>query len=292
MFKSIGGLKNPFATGGGGQSSLNLLVGRKKFPAFEVVTEPVVIRASDLSKVTSLKDIKVYANVASKPSSAVKSIFSPVQKSFNVSTTRTDVINTSVQRQSMIPKASLFVSNRSGVRSVQSSALSQVQGQAAAQAQSQVQVNVQAQAQAQVQRQAQRSVSIQKQIQIQKQITTVKNIYGVEPEKEKKAGGFDVFVRKKGVFQKANFGALGKSQAINFGARIVAGSSAASFKVLASASPAEPRGNIFTDLSRFYKKGETFIEKNQFRINTPGELSEITFKGLTSARSKKRIFGV
>lgn len=108
---------------------------------------------------------------------------------------------------------------------------------------------------------------------------------------ESRVPGFDVFVRVGGVFRKVNKGALSESAALGLGARRVEGSSAATFKVLRSRGLARDGTDGFFGRrkNRFYqrlsKSGEVLnIEKTRFRINSPGELFEITRKGLDKLR--------
>jgi hypothetical protein len=104
--------------------------------------------------------------------------------------------------------------------------------------------------------------------------------------------GFNVFVRQKGVFKQINFEPLSKGGALGLGAGVVGGSALASFKIAPSGTSAKKKGgSIFgADLSQFYTRGNVFIEKNAFRINTPGELREITYKGIASNKNKRSFF--
>jgi hypothetical protein len=119
----------------------------------------------------------------------------------------------------------------------------------------------------------------------------------IKPPKAGKIGeifgeGYDVLVRKKGIFEKINTEPLSKGGAFGLGASIVGGSALASFKIKPAGAPAKKKGSLFApvDMNNFYNKSGVFIEKNTFRINTPGELKEITFKGISSQKRKK-IFG-
>lgn len=103
----------------------------------------------------------------------------------------------------------------------------------------------------------------------------------------RKVSGYDVFVRKKGKFQRVNIGALSKTEALNLGAFKVGTSASASFKIepsrLGSQQTFKGRG-LFQD---FYKKGNIFIEKRERRIKSAGEKQEITMKGLQAQKFKK-----
>lgn len=119
--------------------------------------------------------------------------------------------------------------------------------------------------------------------------------FDYKSKKENFVEGFDVFVRTRGKFRKVNRGALDKITALSIGARITAGTSAATFKVQKSNREAKRTKDVFYERvadrfrTKVSKKGDVlFIEKNRFRINTPGELQEITFKGI--AAQTKELF--
>lgn len=109
--------------------------------------------------------------------------------------------------------------------------------------------------------------------------------------KDTAKAGFDVFIRRKGVFQKINTAPLSKAGAFALGSYKAETTSAATFKVLpskraASGLYAGPSGS----LSNFYRKNGAFIEKPGKRINTAGEKREIPGKSLflTSFKPKRR----
>lgn len=104
--------------------------------------------------------------------------------------------------------------------------------------------------------------------------------------------GYDVFLKRRGVFKRVNQNPLPKNQAFNFGSYKTETTSAATFKV----TPSNRAGLKFYNgpsgsPGNFYRKGNVFIEKRNRRINTFGELREITFKNPKSifkfGRSKK-----
>ena len=106
---------------------------------------------------------------------------------------------------------------------------------------------------------------------------------------KKKRGvlGFDVFVKTKGEFLKANPLSLSEEQAFNLGASRVAKTSSASFKVVPSGTEAIGRFDLKVDKDQFRQSKRTpgvVVEKSRYRINTPGELREITFKGIATKR--------
>lgn len=96
------------------------------------------------------------------------------------------------------------------------------------------------------------------------------------------SGEFGVSVRRGGVFRSVG-GGLSLRDALRRGQGVVRGSAAASFMVTRG-------GRVVNVLapSGFYSKKGVLIERNKFRINTPGELKEISSVGV----SKKRKRGV
>ncbi|MCP4648874.1 MAG: hypothetical protein GY853_02165 [PVC group bacterium] len=114
--------------------------------------------------------------------------------------------------------------------------------------------------------------------------------------KRSKGSAYDVLVRRKGIFKKANIKPLTKQSAINFGTYKVGATAAATFKlapVFGKATTQPLKGNI----SHFYRKKGLFIEKKEKRIKrySIGELQEITFKGIRASKNKRKkkkgIFG-
>lgn len=115
---------------------------------------------------------------------------------------------------------------------------------------------------------------------------------GLKPQRQ--PTGFDVFVRKKGVFYKANVKPLEKSQALSFGAYRTSTTASATFQIRPSQTPG--LGKFFGGggfLNNFYSAKQspnTYIQKRSKRIGTPGEKYEITYKGLYTKRTKARLF--
>ena len=116
----------------------------------------------------------------------------------------------------------------------------------------------------------------------------------------KKRNAFDVYIRQKGKFTKLNKKPLPKNKALNFGADIVDESSAVSFQIKKS----KKKTSMIDDFSFLYnhkfrnkknkskiKENPVFIEKNKFRIDTPGELKDITAKGIMKNRRKGLLKG-
>lgn len=163
--------------------------------------------------------------------------------------------------------------------------------------------------------QVQNQAQIQAQIQNQAQITTQKQVFNnvipklkapifnppritpniIIPPPIKLGGlkavttgpaGFNVFTRIKGKFTRANIKPLSETEAINYGAFRVGTTSQATFKIAPAGTTATGIFKGQGNLSDFYKKGNLYIEKKERRIKSPGELREITFKGIASKRSK------
>lgn len=105
--------------------------------------------------------------------------------------------------------------------------------------------------------------------------------------------GFDIWIRKKGKFQKLNTkGSLSREEALFEGARAVDTTPAASFKITPSRDPVMSRGKGLVNLAvldKFYQKDEVFIEKQKYRINTMGEVEGISRLG-QMARSAGSFF--
>jgi hypothetical protein len=114
-------------------------------------------------------------------------------------------------------------------------------------------------------------------------------VFTSKPSPRERVGqGFDVFARVRGNFEKINVNPLSRSDALNLGGFRADTTAVATFRVQ------EAKGGIkdtFTsykfNTNKFYKKNEMFIEKNKYRIDSLGELGEITAKG---GRKKRSVF--
>jgi hypothetical protein len=208
-------------------------------------------------------------------------------------------INTE-QAQAPVQKTFSIIDQRQ--KQGQGQGLSQRQRQA--QGLEQGQVIIQSQAQVQEQAQSQAQVQVQAQAQIQKQLTkqnTKQNIIQEqtpEPNKpkpkvlfgntkeERKQELVTIKVRRKGIFETVGtetntMKAQAKAQ------MIVENTAAASFKL-------EKQGRALSDLqigsefSPSKKEKGVYIQKNKFRINTPGEKSEITAKGIFANKQNNK----
>lgn len=109
--------------------------------------------------------------------------------------------------------------------------------------------------------------------------------------RNKFSGGNDpvsLLVRERGAFvEKGLFS--GVSEALSAGKRIVGGSSSASFKIVGSGGVFSPAGQL-GDRFAFSKRDRgVIVEKSKFRISSPGELREITFKGVRASSVKRRV---
>jgi len=113
----------------------------------------------------------------------------------------------------------------------------------------------------------------------------------VRTGKKRNGQGFDVLIRERGKWVKANTTPIRSlSEAQSFGRFTIGRTPQASFQTEKSKSRVKPVSfSTKTDPRKFYRKGTVFIEKNKYRINTQGELSGITFKGL-QAQSLKSNF--
>lgn len=114
--------------------------------------------------------------------------------------------------------------------------------------------------------------------------TTPRDKKSKDPFDDEFFSGFDVFVKRKGKFEKFNQkGSLSKEDALMFGALEVDRSPSASFKLVESSSPMAigSRSKIKNKmlLDHFYEKEGTFIEKSKYRIDTPEEVRGISHLG-------------
>lgn len=105
--------------------------------------------------------------------------------------------------------------------------------------------------------------------------------------------GFDTFLKIRGTFRKQNPRPLHRSTALALGAHLADRASPATFKVVQARKPATGKKRK-PNLRKFRKpvrKGRTisgsplWIERNKFRIDSPGEKQQITAKGLAALRT-------
>jgi len=117
----------------------------------------------------------------------------------------------------------------------------------------------------------------------------------IQKEKPKLEFGYKVLVRTKGIetltgwkpggFKPISTIVLPKEQALALGQKIVAGTAKRTFKI----QPAYGKLVGYKGLTPFQPemfkiKGRQYTEKTKYAIDTPGELEEITFKGLKTKR--------
>jgi len=112
--------------------------------------------------------------------------------------------------------------------------------------------------------------------------------------------GFNTLIKSRGALRKVNKFPLTEINAKSLGADLVDNSSAATFMIKPTkGKPRKPEfssPNFNFTAGKFrnpIRKGKTlpsknvFIEKNAFRIDTGGELKQITAEGLLALRRKK-----
>jgi hypothetical protein len=106
------------------------------------------------------------------------------------------------------------------------------------------------------------------------------------------AQGFDVFVRRRGLFERVTAAPLSREQAKQFGAFVTGTTAAATFKLRPVAGAPTGvfagRGRLEQfDLRTDRRTGfQLFIEKPRFRISTPGEVREISRRGQMVSRQR------
>lgn len=91
---------------------------------------------------------------------------------------------------------------------------------------------------------------------------------------------FGVQVKRFGSFRSIGEG-MTQRRAIDVGVGRVRSTAGASFQVTRLGKPV-----LVAAPSGFYRKGETLIESQRFRINSPGELREISYEGVRKQRRK------
>jgi hypothetical protein len=105
---------------------------------------------------------------------------------------------------------------------------------------------------------------------------------------ERERIGFNVLVRKQGVFSPISTKSFSKKEALAFGSFKVGSTPAASFKIERSSSPVTSRFFGTSMLKDFDKRSDgIYVEKDEKRINTLGELAGITRKGQLALRTRR-----
>jgi len=104
-------------------------------------------------------------------------------------------------------------------------------------------------------------------------------------------GGFSPFAKVRGRFSLVASPVASKEDAFRIGADFVQGSASRTFGV--SESAVNLKGVNVSESGSFKRKkgrkGFLFVEPSSFAINTPGELREITAKGIKSRKNKRLI---
>lgn len=92
------------------------------------------------------------------------------------------------------------------------------------------------------------------------------------------------------MFKKINYAALEKGEAMQLGAFEVGHHAAATFMIMPSRQEIGQRFRRKGMMQDFYRKqgagGEMFIERPARRIKSPGEVREISYKGIATQRAK------
>jgi hypothetical protein len=117
--------------------------------------------------------------------------------------------------------------------------------------------------------------------------TTKKRILEIPETKKKKAGIFALEVRRKGQFKTEGIFET-EQQALTAGVIKTRYSAAASFRVKGSTI-----GKSVVPNKQYYsskKEAGVFIQKRTYRISTPGEKREITFKGIAINKMRRGVF--
>lgn len=106
--------------------------------------------------------------------------------------------------------------------------------------------------------------------------------------------GFDVLVRRKGIFRRVSTQPTLK-RAVAVGKTNIFSTAGASFKIVpreGGGVSREVRGLLSNKFYESRREPGVFIQKRQFRISSPGEKREITYKGLLTQRARKKNKGV
>ena len=102
--------------------------------------------------------------------------------------------------------------------------------------------------------------------------------------------GYNVFTRRAGQVVRINPAPLTYEEAKNYGEFIVGTTARASYRVEEAGAPAT---GSFTGrgISKTFKEGKDgwTIEKRKYRISSPGELQQITMKGIFASKQKRAV---
>jgi len=112
---------------------------------------------------------------------------------------------------------------------------------------------------------------------------------GEEEEEEGKIDGYNTFVRERGEIIKLTKKPLPINKALNVGAEVADNTPVRTFFLRKSNKIPNQLDSLPSDrIKKFNKKGNTYVEKNPFAIDTLGEHQGITVKGWLA---KKKSFG-
>jgi len=116
--------------------------------------------------------------------------------------------------------------------------------------------------------------------------------FGKPNKKQELLQGFRVLTKKGGKEELLSQTSFSRKEALQFGASKVGSTARASFRLVEAGSVTgefKGKGN----LSNFYKsKSGFFVEKNKFRIDTKGEVREISKKGQIAKKTKSKSKGL
>jgi hypothetical protein len=165
----------------------------------------------------------------------------------------------------------------------------------------QTSIQIRNQIQNQIQNQMQNTTQETRQTEEQTKIFKLPTIStGMTKEVEKSLKGYNVFIKERHYFKgkkkkpttwfKASKYPLTKEQALALGSTAVNETAAASFKIIPTEGQPKNLGfsvDSWGNLSgNFYMKGNTFIEKTPYRINTSGEIKGISALGWLAQRQR------
>jgi hypothetical protein len=113
-----------------------------------------------------------------------------------------------------------------------------------------------------------------------------------KPKRRQSGEGFFAYVKRRGQWVRVTSRPLLEESARSAGARFAASSAAASFKVVSAGRTVRNQkvDPYFRQNRMKFRQGKKggFVEKNMFRINSPGELNQITNVGIASSRKASR----
>ncbi len=108
--------------------------------------------------------------------------------------------------------------------------------------------------------------------------------------------GFRVYAKRYGKMFELTKKPVGKKQALSLGGKWAAETAGVTFKLKPTKQFVKKQRRSQSEWNKikkqFYRKGQkTYVERTKFRIDAPGELEEITYKGLLSLKQRKKLLG-